>query len=217
MNIDLSLYLVTDAKIATDAGHDLIELMHTAARHGVTTVQVREKDASPRRFLETVLRISETLPPHVSLLVNDRIDVYLAARAAGARVAGVHVGQSDLPVAAVREMIGPDAVLGLSASTEEQLRAAASGAGNVNYVGIGALHATATKKDAPPSLGIVRFAQLVAASALPAVAIGGVTRHDLAGLRRAGAAGAAVVSAVCAAPDPGVAALELRQAWESAA
>ncbi|MBA8816367.1 thiamine-phosphate pyrophosphorylase [Microbacterium halimionae] len=217
MNIDLSLYLVTDAKIATDAGRDLIELVHTAARNGVTTVQVREKDASARQFLDTVLRIAETLPPHASLLVNDRIDVYLAARAAGARVAGVHVGQSDLPVAAVREMIGSDAVLGLSASTEEQLRAAASGAGNVNYVGIGALHATATKKDAPPPLGIERFAQLVAASALPAVAIGGVTRHDLPGLRAAGAAGAAVVSAVCAAADPAAAVLDLRHAWEASA
>ncbi|WP_203135442.1 thiamine phosphate synthase [Microbacterium sp. JZ31] len=216
MNVDLSVYLVTDARLAEAAGHDLVELVEAAARGGVTAVQVREKDASARAFLDTVLRIAEALPAEVALLVNDRVDVFLAARDAGARVAGVHVGQSDLPVTAVRRMVGPDAVIGLSASTPEQLRLAAASPAGVGYVGIGAVHATATKKDAPEPLGLARFAALVAESALPAVGIGGVTRADLPAMRSARAAGAAVVSAICSAPDPASAARELRAAWGAA-
>lgn len=214
MNADLSLYLVTDSRIAAAVGHDLVELVRSAVSGGVTAVQVREKDASAREFLDTVLRISEVIPPSVTLIVNDRIDVFLAARVAGAVVAGVHVGQSDLPVEAVRAMIGPHALLGLSASTTEQLRIAASSPASVDYVGIGALHATQTKKDAPVPLEHERFAELVAASELPAVAIGGVGCADLPVLRSAGAAGAAVVSAICSAADPSASARELRLAWE---
>ncbi|WOQ69962.1 thiamine phosphate synthase [Microbacterium limosum] len=216
MSIDLSLYLVTDSRLAEAAGHDLVELVRAAAEGGVTAVQVRDKDASVREFLDTVLRISDALPAGVALLVNDRVDVFLAARAAGARVEGVHVGQSDLPAHAVRELIGAEAVLGLSASTPEQLRLAAAGPARVDYVGIGAVHATTTKKDAPEPLGLGRFARLVAASPLPAVGIGGVTSADLPEMRSAGAAGAAVVSAICSAPDPATAARELRAAWGAA-
>ncbi len=215
--LDLSLYLVTDSALARRAGHDVVDVVRAATASGVTVVQIREKDAAAAPFLHTVLRVADVIPEHVALIVNDRIDVFLAARAAGAAVAGVHVGQSDLPAPAVRELIGPDAILGLSASTNEQLRAAASGPARVDYVGIGAVHPTATKSDAPPELGIVGFARLAALSSLPSVAIGGVTRADLPLLRAGGAAGAAVVSAICAAPDPGSAARELRAAWETGA
>ncbi|MDQ1203847.1 thiamine phosphate synthase [Microbacterium sp. SORGH_AS_0862] len=215
MNADLSLYLVTDAGIAAAAGHDIVDVVRQATASGVTAVQLREKDASARQFLDTVTRVSAVLPDGVALLVNDRVDVFLAARQAGARVSGVHVGQSDLPPDTVRALIGDDAIIGLSAATPEQL-AAASGSGVVDYVGIGALHATATKRDAPPPLGHESLARLVAASALPAVAIGGVTAADLGPLRRAGAAGAAVVSAVCGAGDPAVAVRMLRAAWDAA-
>lgn len=213
MNADLSVYLVTDSGAAARAGHDIVDVVRAAAP-GVTAVQIREKDATARSFLDTVLRVSAALPGDVAVIVNDRVDVFLAARAAEARVTGVHVGQSDLPPAAVRALIGPDAVLGLSASTPEEL-AAAVGTGAVDYVGIGALHATATKRDAPPPLGHAAFARLVAASALPAVAIGGVTAADLPALRRAGAAGAAVASAICGADDPGREARRLRAVWDA--
>ncbi len=215
MNIDLSLYLVTDSRLAAAAGHDLIKVVRNAVvEGGVTAVQVREKDASARDFLDLVLRIAELIPDRVALIVNDRVDVFLAARAVGSRVTGVHVGQSDLPVGAVRDMIGPDAVIGLSASTEEQLWLAASNPAAVDYVGIGALHITRTKTDAPP-LGMKSLARLIAVSQLPAVAIGGVRGCDLPGLRAAGAAGAAVVSAICSVVDPAAAAQELRTAWEA--
>ncbi|WP_431778181.1 thiamine phosphate synthase [Microbacterium aurantiacum] len=217
--LDLSLYLVTDTRQATDAGHDLIDLTVAAARGGVTAVQVREKDAAAAGFLDTVVRLAEALPDEVALLVNDRVDVYLAARRAfprgfADRAHGVHVGQSDLPAPVVRELIGADAVLGLSAATPAQLAEAASSPARIDYVGIGALHVTQTKKDAPAPLGHARFAELAASVAVPSVAIGGVTVADLPRLRAAGAAGAAVVSAVCAAADPASAARDLRRAWE---
>jgi len=212
-SLDLSLYLVTDSAQAAKAGHTLVDLVTRAVAGGVTAVQVREKDASAREFLDTVLGIADVLPDYVPLLVNDRVDVYLAAVNAGRRVTGVHVGQSDLPVGRVRELVGAEAAIGLSASTDEQLRAAASHPALITYVGIGALHATATKHDAPPELGHTEFARLVSVSVLPAVAIGGVSRSDLTTLRQSGAAGAAVVSAICSAPDPGLAARELRAVW----
>lgn len=148
--------------------------------------------------------------------MNDRVDVFLAARSRGVAVSGVHLGQSDLPPGIARELIGPQAILGLSASTLEQLTEAVEVGTGVDYVGIGALHATTTKQDAPPPLGLERFRELAAASIRPSVAIGGVTRADIAPLRRAGAAGAAVVSAICAAPDPREAARILRSEWEAA-
>ncbi|MBN9631895.1 MAG: thiamine phosphate synthase, partial [Actinobacteria bacterium] len=135
MTVDLSVYLVTDSAGAERAGHDLFDVLRAAAP-GVSAVQLREKDATARRFLDTVLQSSAALPRDVAIIVNDRVDVFLAARAAGARVSGVHVGQSDLPADAVRGLIGPDAILGVSASTPRELALAAE-SGAVDYVGIG--------------------------------------------------------------------------------
>lgn len=212
-DLDLSLYLVTDSGLAAAAGHDLIDVVQAAVAGGVTAVQVREKDAPAADFLDTVLRISAVLPDGVALFVNDRVDVYLAARFAGARVTGVHVGQSDLPIEVVRGLIGADAVIGLSAATPRQLADAAESSARVDYVGIGAVRATATKPDAPSPLGLAGFARLVAQSVLPAVAIGGIGEADLAALRASGAAGVAIVSALCSAENPETAARALRSAW----
>ena len=213
MSADLSIYLITDSEQAAAAGHDLADLVTAAVAGGVTAVQVREKKATAGQFLDAVLRIAEVLPGSVPLFVNDRVDVFLAARRAGARVAGVHVGQDDLPVTCVRDLVGPDAVIGLSAGTAAELARAAADPGRVNYVGIGSLHATASKADAPAPLGLAGFAELVAGTSLPAVAIGGVTAADLPRLRAAGAAGAAVISAICSAVDPHAAAARLAGAW----
>ncbi|EPR75425.1 Thiamin-phosphate pyrophosphorylase [Leifsonia rubra CMS 76R] len=210
---NLSTYLVTDSVQARAASHDLVDLVSAAVDGGVTIVQLREKDLRAREFLDVVLRVSSAVGTKVPVLVNDRVDVYLAARERGARVAGVHVGQSDLPSAAVRALIGEEAILGLSASTPEQLEDAGLAAAGVDYVGIGALHPTATKKDAPDALGHERLAELVALSPLPTVAIGGIGVDDLPLLRAAGADGAAVVSAICGAADPRAAARALAVAW----
>lgn len=216
MMLDLSVYLVTDADQSTAAGRDLVDTVLAAVSGGVTTVQLRAKGAEAAEMLQQAEQIAHRLPEHADLLINDRVDVYLAARARGARVAGVHIGQRDLPAATVREMVGPDAVIGLSASTPAEIAEAVSGTGRVTYLGIGAVHQTSSKPDAPPVLGIAAAGQLAAASSLPAVAIGGITPHDLPALRAAGFAGAAVVSWICAAPDPTTAAAELAQAWTRA-
>ncbi|MEB8340348.1 thiamine phosphate synthase [Streptomyces endophyticus] len=213
IGVDLSVYLVTDPDQCAARGRSVTETVERAVAGGVTAVQIREKHASGREFLRTVLDVAEVLPEHVALIVNDRVDVFLAARAHGARVTGVHVGQSDLPAASVRQLIGDDAVLGLSAATASELHTAATSAARVDHVGIGALHATRTKADAPEPLGLEGFAALAALSELPAVAIGGVTPDDLPHLRAAGAAGAAIVSGICAAEDPRAAARTYADAW----
>lgn len=213
--VDLSLYLVTDTAQCAAQGRSVAETVRLAVAGGVTAVQVREKETSGRAFLRTVLEVAAVLPDRVALIVNDRVDVFLAARAEGARVTGVHVGQSDLPAALVRRLIGDDAVLGLSAATPGELRDAAEDSGRVDHVGIGALRGTRTKADAPAPLGHAAFARLAAVSPLPAVAIGGVVPDDLPLLRAAGAAGAAVVSGICATDDPYAAALRHAAAWSS--
>ncbi|GLY29123.1 thiamine phosphate synthase [Kineosporia sp. NBRC 101731] len=210
---DLSLYLVTDAACARRAGISLPDLVVAAASGGVTTVQVREKDQPAGIFLRTVLEIGQVLPEGVTLLVNDRVDVYLAARDLGAPVAGVHLGQKDLPAASARDLIGPDAVLGVSASHPDQLTAAAASSARVDYVGIGVLRATATKSDAPEPLGVDGMRERAKLSALPAVAIGGIQIADAAALSGSDLAGVAVVSGICAASDPAAAAASYRAAW----
>jgi thiamine-phosphate pyrophosphorylase len=217
VSADLSIYLVTDKSQAAAAGHDLTDLVGAAVSGGATAVQVREKEADAKVFLDTVLKVAAVLPESVVLFVNDRVDVFLAARNAGARVAGVHVGQQDLPVAAVRELVGPDALIGLTANTPAELFAASREAARVDYVGIGSVHATASKDDAAPALGLQGFAALARSTSLPAVAIGGVTVADVPRLRAAGAAGVAVISAVCGAADPRAATAELARAWTVAA
>lgn len=214
---DLSVYLVTDSDQTTRAGRTLVETVAAAVAGGVTTVQLREKHTPAQHQVELLQALSEVLPPHVTLLINDRVDVYLAARHRGARVHGVHVGQSDLDVEEVRRLIGPDPVIGLSAATPDQLAAAETSSANVAYVGIGALRTTTSKSDAPAPIGTEAIAQLAATATLPAVAIGGVVPEDLPGLRDAGFTGAAVVSWICATADPQRAAAELAGAWGGAA
>lgn len=216
-DLDLSIYLVTDSDQVAARGRDVPSTVASAVAGGVTAVQVREKDAPAAQFLSTVLSVAAVLPEHVALFVNDRVDVFLAARAAGVRVTGVHVGQSDLPVAVARHLVGDEPIIGLSAATPGELAAAAVDRGRVDYIGIGVLRATSTKIDAPPALGLDGFARLVSATRLPAVAIGGVGIADMAPLRRSGAAGAAIVSGICAAPDPEAAARDFAEAWRGGA
>ena len=199
---DLSVYLVTDEDQCRSRGRDVLATVAAAVDGGVTCVQLRAKDADGGPFLT-----------QVPVIVNDRVDVFLAARDLGAPVAGVHLGQSDLPADVARRLIGDDAYLGLSAATPDELRAARE-QGACDHVGIGVVRATATKTDAPQSLGVDGVARMAALTDLPAVAIGGVTAGDLPALRAGGLAGAAVVSAICLAEDPGRAAAALRRAWD---
>ena len=206
------IYLVADA--ASTAGRPLGDIVAAAVAAGIGTIQLRCKDLGARDFLAEVAACAVHTAGRALLLVNDRVDVYLAARAAGASVDGVHIGQQDRPAVAVRGLIGPDAVLGLSASTPAHFAAvAALPAGTVDYLGTGAVRPTPTKKDHPMPLGFDGLASLLAHAPLPCVAIGGLGHGDAGGIRAAGAAGMAVVRAICAADDPGASAAALQAEW----
>lgn len=212
----LAGYLVTDAALSGPRG--VLEVIRAAVAGGIGTVQLRDKSASARELYELALAAAALTSGRAVLLVDDRVDVALAARAAGVPVDGVHVGQSDLPVERVRALLGPGAIVGLTANTGEHLAAAAAlPVGTVDYLGVGVIRPTRTKPDHPTPLGVAGFAAIAHATSLPCVAIGGVTAADAAALRPAGAAGLAVVSAICAAPDPEAATRELLAAWKSAA
>ncbi|MBT2504212.1 thiamine phosphate synthase [Curtobacterium sp. ISL-83] len=208
------VYLVTDPVLADRHGLGVLEVVRAAVASGVGMVQVRDKHATARDLLALTVAVADAVGDRATVVVDDRLDVALAARHAGHRVAGVHLGQSDLPVAVARALLGPDAHVGLTANTPEHLAAAARlPRGTVDLLGVGVVHPTTTKPDHPPALGHDGFARLAAATDLPCVAIGGVTLDDVAGIRAAGAAGIAVVSGICAAPDPGAAAAAFVAAW----
>ncbi|MHA7191461.1 thiamine phosphate synthase [Arthrobacter sp. MDT2-16] len=208
----LPLYLVTDT--AQCSPRSVATVAAEAVAGGATMIQVRDKEASARDLLHLLVTVADSVGGTVPVLVDDRVDIFLAARAAGAQVAGVHVGQSDVPADLVRALVGPETIVGLSAATTAEIRAAHRfPVGMVDYLGVGAIHATATKPDHPEPLGISGFSALVTASSLPCVAIGGISGADLRPLRDAGAVGVAVVSAICASKDPRSAAEALKEAW----
>ncbi|KAB1660271.1 thiamine phosphate synthase [Pseudoclavibacter chungangensis] len=217
MSIDLAVYLVTDPDQCAAAGRTVPDTVALAVAGGVTSVQVRAKDLAARAFVDLAVAVAAAVPAHVPVLVNDRVDVFLAARARGAALAGVHLGQDDLHPRDARALIGPDAVLGLSAATPAELAEATSLGALVDYVGIGAVRDTASKRDAPAGIGVEEVARLARGTSLPAVAIGGIRPGDVAELRAGGLDGVAVVSWICAAADPRAAAEELRRVWEAAA
>ncbi|MER1995010.1 MAG: thiamine phosphate synthase [Arthrobacter sp.] len=210
---DTGIYLVTDTAQCGDRG--VAAVAAAAVAGGVRTVQVREKHASAADFYALVLAVADAVGNRALVLVDDRVDIYLAARAAGARVHGVHVGQSDLPVTSVRSLVGPDAVVGLTANTPAHLDAVrALAPGTVDYLGAGVIHPTSTKADHPAPLGVHGFRAIASAAPLPSVAIGGIGLSDIRNLRAAGASGAAVASAICTAADPQRSAGELVAAWK---
>ena len=205
--LDPTLYLVTDPELAR--GRKLTDVVAAAVRGGVTLVQLRDKHAEGRALLETARALKAVLDPHgVPLLVNDRADV---AHAAGA---GCHVGQSDLPAAAARAILGPDAILGLSIDALEQARA--GDAALVDYVAYGPFAATATKTDAGGPVGTDGLAAARRLTGLPLIAIGGIGAQNVAAAVRAGVDGIAVVSAIMAAADPEAASRALRTAIDAA-
>lgn len=215
MITDLSPYLVTDPVLCGDRG--VVETVRQAVDGGVRVVQLRDKHAPDAEVTVQLVELSEAIAGRALLVVNDRLDAALAARSLGARVDGVHLGQGDTSVLRAREALGPDALVGLTANTLAHVEAALSlPAGTVDYLGVGVIHPTSTKPDHPPVLGIEGFRALAEASTLPCVAIGGVGIDDLAPLRAAGAAGFAVVSAICASAAPARSAAAFLARWRSA-
>lgn len=193
MPLDLSLYLVTDPELC--ARHGLVETVVAAVRGGVTVVQLRDKHASDDEMIAQARRLKAALAGSgVPLIINDRLTVALESGADG-----LHMGQDDGDVAAARAALGESAILGLSVQNHEQLSRLDPAA--LDYLGFGPVFATSTKRNHATPLGFDGLAALVAASPLPAVAIGGLKAEHAAAVRAAGAKGPAVVSAICGQSD----------------
>ncbi|MEP9377445.1 thiamine phosphate synthase [Aquabacter sp. CN5-332] len=205
---DLSLYLVTDPHQTASRG--LVETVAQAVAGGVTLVQLRDPEAKGRLLVEQARALVALLRPKgIPLIVNDRVDVAIAADADG-----VHLGQSDMAPADARALLGPDRILGLSVGSAEEL--AASDLSLVDYVGTGPVKATGTKTDAGAAIGVEGLAAMRRLVSIPMVGIGGIDLAITKDVIRAGADGIAVVSAICAAPDILSAAQRLKQEVVSA-
>ncbi|WP_231367315.1 thiamine phosphate synthase [Schaalia sp. ZJ405] len=209
---DLRCYLVTDEDLCASAGRSVLDTVIRAVDGGATCVQLRAKTTDGGPFLDDVCDVARAVGTRVPVLVNDRVDVYLAAKALGVPVAGVHVGQADLPARIVRQLIGDDAYLGLSVGTEDEARVARE-EGAADHVGLSVLRTTSTKTDTPEVLGYQGCQRLAEIVGMPSCVIGGVQVDDVAPLARAGVNGVAVVSAICAADDPAAAAADFFNAW----
>lgn len=213
MSIDLSLYLVTDTRLCGARG--VPETVREAVAGGVTAVQLRDHDLDDHAVVALGKAVREELDslqraggPRVPLLVDDRVHLVAEIGADGA-----HVGQKDMPVPQAREVLGPQAILGLSVTNAQQLAAAQDYGTAVDYLGIGPVWATATKPGHAEPIGPPGIGELAAASPWPCVAIGGIDAAGAIALRGTGVEGIAVVSALCGQPSPREAAAHLRKAW----
>jgi thiamine-phosphate pyrophosphorylase len=196
------IYLVTDR--TSLSGKSLDDVILRAVKGGATMVQLREKDVSIRFFIEEARRLMKILAPFgVPLIINDRVDVALAIGADG-----VHIGQEDMPYPLARKLLGPQAIIGLSVETPEQVEAAE--AFDVNYLGVSAIFATPTKTDTRNHWGLDGLRKVRAMTRHPLVAIGGINASNAAEIMKAGADSLAVVSAICSTPDPQKATEHLR-------
>jgi thiamine-phosphate pyrophosphorylase len=189
----------------TDHMHDgideLVARASAAVRGGATMVQVRLKDADARTLVDVARRLISDLP--VPVLVNDRVDVAIAAGAAG-----VHVGADDLPVSAVRAIAPDNFIIGASLGTTDE----AENAHSADYVGIGPVYGTQSKGDAGAAIGVHGLTTLRALVTVPCVGIGGIAADNARAVVDAGAAGVAVIASVFGAADPEGAARALRTA-----
>jgi thiamine-phosphate pyrophosphorylase len=169
---------------------------HQALVGGTVCIQLREKDVPTRFFVEEARKMKAlTARFRVPLIINDRIDVALASGADG-----VHIGQDDMPYAEARRLMGPNAILGLSVETWDDVVEAE--ALDVNYLGVSPIFETPTKTDTKGNWGLEGLARIKAYSRHPLVAIGGLNASNAEEAVMAGADCIAVVSAICAAPDP---------------
>lgn len=195
------LYAVTDR--AWLGARTLPEVAEEVLQNGATFLQVREKGLDHAAFLAEAGELKALAGRyHVPFVVNDSVEVALECGADG-----VHVGQSDIRGRDIRALIGPDKILGISANTvETALAAQRAGA---DYIGVGAVFGTTTKKDAK-NLSVEQLRAICDAVDIPVVAIGGIGAENLLQLRGSGVDGVAVVSAIFAQPDPGAAAKRLR-------
>jgi len=205
--IDLRLYAIVDAERA--GGRALADLARCVAEGGATLVQLRDKRSETRTIVEAARAIKAALAPFaIPFVVNDRIDVALAAQADG-----VHIGPDDMTAEDARALLGPDAIIGLSIKTVEQ--AAVAPVELIDYAGIGGVYATLSKQQKSAPIGPEGFARVAEvvrrrAENLPLCGIAGINAGNAAAVITAGADGVAVISALSLVPDPAAAARGLR-------
>ena len=195
------LYAVTDQSWLKE-GQTLLSVCEDVLANGATFLQIREKDLDAACFESEAAKLKALCARYgVPYVVNDSVEIALAIDADG-----VHVGQSDIRGRDIRSLIGPDKILGISAGTVEEARAAE--AAGADYIGVGAVFGTSTKKNAR-NLTVEKLREITDAVSIPVVAIGGINGQNLMGLKGSGVDGVAVVSAIFAAEDPGKATAEL--------
>ncbi len=202
---DLLLYAVTDRSWL--GGHTLYQDVEAAIKGGATFIQLREKKLDEEHFLEEAKEIKELCKRYrVPFVINDNVDIALAMDADG-----VHVGQSDMEAGMVREKLGPDKIIGVSAQTVEQaILAEQKGA---DYLGVGAVFPTGSKDDAV-EVSHDTLKAICEAVHIPVIAIGGISTGNVMELSGSGICGIAVISAIFAKPDIETAARELRKQTE---
>ena len=206
------LHVITDTRGGRDPLPVVRAALAAASARGVgIAVQVRAKEATDRALLDLARQVVALADPAGALvLVDDRLDIALAAGAAG-----VHLGAHDLPIEDAARWAGPGAVLGGTA--REPVGAAAAARAGASYLGVGPVFATRTKVGLPDPLGTHGVHAVASTSALPVIAIGGITAGAVPALRAAGAHGVAVVTAVSEAADPQAATAALLDALGAAA
>jgi len=225
MTFDVSKYLIFGRE--NTCGRSVAEVVQAAVDAGFTFLQIRSKEESAQEMIEDCVVVSDLLKrmgksDRVTVVVNDRLDVILAAREKGAKIDGIHVGQTDIPVDVCRKYLGPDAVIGLSAPTKDLIDYVKNyNVKDIDYFGAGPVHETATKSDCGMDetgkvivKPIEELAELAQVSPIPVVVGGGVKHADIQPLKKAGVDGFFVISAVTNAADPYLAAKELSDAWD---
>ena len=224
-NFDISAYLVAGPE--NTEGRPVATIIKDAVEAGFTCVQIRSKIASARELIQLTAQASDVIAQagksdEVTLLVDDRLDVILAARKEGIKVDGIHVGQSDIPVKVCREYLGEDSIVGLSARTHKLFEYIKTvDVSQIDYFGAGPLHETQTKPDCGLDVdgkvltrSFDEISKLSRISPLPIVVGGGVKLDDIPKLAQTGVDGFFVVSAVAGACDPKSAASELVDTWK---
>jgi len=206
---DLRLCLVTDENMYRDEDH-LARIVSCAVDGGVTMVQLREKQADRTSMIRKGLLLKEILRArNVPLIINDHVDVALEVNAAG-----VHLGQSDMPVLQARRLLGDRSIIGLSVETKEH--ALVSNSLPVDYIGLSPVFSTTTKKDIAAPLGLEGVREITGLCRHSAMAIGGIDLQNAAEVIHAGANGVAVVSYLMQAPDVSAAARSMKDEIEKA-
>ncbi|WP_370632578.1 thiamine phosphate synthase [Marinilactibacillus sp. Marseille-P9653] len=189
---ELTLYLVTGRYDFDEAS--FLTVIKTACENGVTLVQLREKEATTNDFYRLAQKVKDLTDQFaVPLIINDRVDVCLAVDAAG-----VHIGDDELPVEVVRRLIGKDRILGVSAKDVERAKEAEKA--GADYLGVGAIYPTKTKKN-PERTSIETLKTIVSSVNIPIVAIGGLKENNIDSLRHTGIAGVSVVTELMLAED----------------